>query len=299
MNSPRDLRRRIKSISGTAQITKAMQMVAASKMRKAQQAALAARPFAQLLYRIQRSADDAASTEFTHPLLEVRAGAAPRGHPDRRRQGPVRRAQHQRLPARGAVRSGVRRCSSPPGARRRSSSRARSGSSPPSSPTATRRRSRKRRAIAAFARDLFLEGRGRRRSQIVATHFVNTLTQEPVCDRVPAGRRDPEPAARRASTDADVAARRRRGDAVRAGRRSRSSGTCSAHYLNIYIYYMLLNAKASEQSARMVSMKNATDNAEESDRGPDARIQQAAPGQHHEGTAGDRRRHRQLTARIA
>ena len=40
MNSPRDLRRRIKSISGTAQITKAMQMVAASKMRKAQQAAL-------------------------------------------------------------------------------------------------------------------------------------------------------------------------------------------------------------------------------------------------------------------
>ena len=41
MNSPRDLRRRIKSVSGTAQITKAMQMVAASKMRKAQQAALA------------------------------------------------------------------------------------------------------------------------------------------------------------------------------------------------------------------------------------------------------------------
>ena len=37
---PRDLRRRIKSISSTAQITKAMQMVAASKMRKAQQAAL-------------------------------------------------------------------------------------------------------------------------------------------------------------------------------------------------------------------------------------------------------------------
>ena len=56
MNSPRDLRRRIKSVSGTAQITKAMQMVAASKMRKAQQAAIAATPFARLLYRIQRSA---------------------------------------------------------------------------------------------------------------------------------------------------------------------------------------------------------------------------------------------------
>ena len=35
-----------------------------------------------------------------------------------------------------------------------------------------------------------------------------------------------------------------------------------SHYLNIYIYQVLLNAKASEQSARMVSMKNATDNAD-------------------------------------
>jgi F-type H+-transporting ATPase subunit gamma len=35
-----------------------------------------------------------------------------------------------------------------------------------------------------------------------------------------------------------------------------------SHYLNIYVYQVLLNAKASEQSARMVSMKNATDNAE-------------------------------------
>jgi len=33
-------------------------------------------------------------------------------------------------------------------------------------------------------------------------------------------------------------------------------------YLNILIYAVLLNAKASEQSARMVSMKSATDNAE-------------------------------------
>jgi F-type H+-transporting ATPase subunit gamma len=33
------------------------------------------------------------------------------------------------------------------------------------------------------------------------------------------------------------------------------------HYLNIYIYRVLLEAKASEQSARMVAMKSATDNA--------------------------------------
>ena len=35
------------------------------------------------------------------------------------------------------------------------------------------------------------------------------------------------------------------------------------HYLTIYLYYALLSAKASEQSARMVSMKNATDSAED------------------------------------
>ena len=71
MSSPRELRRRIKSISSTAQITKAMQMVAASKMRKAQQAALSMRPFARSLYRIQRKATSR-PVPFVHPLLEVR-----------------------------------------------------------------------------------------------------------------------------------------------------------------------------------------------------------------------------------
>ena len=71
MLSTRDIRRRIRSISSTAQITKAMQMVAASKMRKAQQAALAGRPFVRLLYRMQRKATTQA-VDFTHPLLEVR-----------------------------------------------------------------------------------------------------------------------------------------------------------------------------------------------------------------------------------
>src|SRR3954465_13364630 len=71
MNSPRDLRRRIKSISGTSQITRAMQMVAASKMRKAQQAAIEAAPFARRLYRMQRAATRNAVL-FEHPLLEER-----------------------------------------------------------------------------------------------------------------------------------------------------------------------------------------------------------------------------------
>ena len=71
MHNPRELRRRIRSITGMAQITRAMQMVAASKMRKAQQAAIAPRPFVLLMYRIQRAATTR-PVAFTHPLLEVR-----------------------------------------------------------------------------------------------------------------------------------------------------------------------------------------------------------------------------------
>src|SRR5213079_3024311 len=71
MPSTRDIRRRIKSVKSTAQITKAMQMVAASKMRKAQLAALAGRPFVNVLYRIQREATTRMG-DFSHPLLERR-----------------------------------------------------------------------------------------------------------------------------------------------------------------------------------------------------------------------------------
>src|SRR4029077_3435013 len=71
MHSTHDTRRRIRSVSSTAQITRAMQMVAASKMRKAQQAAVTTRPFGQLLYRIQRRVTTHVG-DFTHPLMAVR-----------------------------------------------------------------------------------------------------------------------------------------------------------------------------------------------------------------------------------
>jgi F-type H+-transporting ATPase subunit gamma len=69
--STRDIRRRIKSVKNTAQITKAMQMVAASKMRKAQQSALAGHPYAALLNRVLVSLHDRVNPQL-HPLLEER-----------------------------------------------------------------------------------------------------------------------------------------------------------------------------------------------------------------------------------
>src|SRR5436189_2112485 len=73
MPSTRDIRRRIKSVKNTAQITKAMQMVASSKMRKAQLAALAGRPYAEQMNVILGDAA-ASATDFIHPLMEKREG---------------------------------------------------------------------------------------------------------------------------------------------------------------------------------------------------------------------------------
>lgn len=67
MASTRDIRRRIRSVKNTAQITKAMQMVAASKMRKAQQAALAGRPYAEAMNRVLSSLANRVGS-ISHPF---------------------------------------------------------------------------------------------------------------------------------------------------------------------------------------------------------------------------------------
>src|SRR3954470_9694319 len=71
MPSTRDIRRRIRSVKNTSQITKAMQMVADSKMRKAQQAALSGRPYAELMNEVLAEVTHHAG-DFIHPLMQVR-----------------------------------------------------------------------------------------------------------------------------------------------------------------------------------------------------------------------------------
>jgi F-type H+-transporting ATPase subunit gamma len=71
MASTRDIRRRIKSVKNTRQITKAMELVAASKMKKAQQAALAGRPYAELMARMLAALADRVE-EAQHPFLAAR-----------------------------------------------------------------------------------------------------------------------------------------------------------------------------------------------------------------------------------
>lgn len=257
MHSTRDLRRRIRSVGSTAQITKAMQMVAASKMRKAQDAALRGRPFVQLLYRIQREATTRLR-EFTHPLLEVR---------EVRKRAIILVGADKGLC--GALNNNVFRLAAAYDPR--STVFITAGKKASQFVTATGRklvaefayadapRFDEARAIAAMARDLFLK-KEVDEVRVVATRFENTLTQQPVSfEFLPVGeiRGMTIPGAAR---EAELATQT--GEYLFEPNPEHLLGFLLSHYLNIYIYQVLLNAKASEQSARMVSMKNATDNAD-------------------------------------
>ena len=239
------------------QITRAMQMVAASKMRKAQQAAIDAAPFARRLYRIQRSAIIRA-LDLADPLLEVREVrrravvliAADKGLCGALNTNVFRIAAQFDPQSTVFIAAGRKAAQFVARSRRQLAAEFPYGDTP-SFPAA--------RAIAAFARDLFLK-REVDQVQIVTTRFINTLAQEPVSlEYLPVGAirglrvpgiepeevltADTEEAVFEPSTEAVIR-------------------YLLGHYLNIYMYYMLLHAKASEQSARMVSMKNATDSAE-------------------------------------
>ena len=95
MASLKELRNRISSVQATQKITRAMQMVAASKLRRAQEAAEAARPYAERMGACWPLAAGITDAESAPPLL---AGTGKRQTPsaDRRhrRARPVRRLQH-------------------------------------------------------------------------------------------------------------------------------------------------------------------------------------------------------------
>jgi F-type H+-transporting ATPase subunit gamma len=256
MASTRDLRRRIRSITSTAQITRAMQMVASSKMRKAQQSTLMTRPFMQLLYRIQRHATTHLR-EFIHPLLEVREvrkRAVILVGTDKGLCGPLN-ANAFRLAAEFDpattvfITAGKRASQFVAHTRRQLVAEFTFGDSP---------RMDEARPIANFARDLFLKGEVDE-VKIVGTRFINTLSQKAgAIEFLPIGEikglKIPG-----AESEAELAA-----DTTQYLFEPDPESVLSfllGHYLNIVIYRVLLEAKASEQSARMVSMKNATDSA--------------------------------------
>ena len=235
-----------------------MQMVAASKMRKAQEAVLAGRPFVRLLYRIQREATTRMG-DFSHALLEVREVrkraviliGADKGLCGALNSNLFRLAAQFDPQSTVFITAGRKAAQFVAHTGRRLVAEFAYGDEPKFQEATT---------IAAFARDLFLKGEVDE-VRIVATLFVNTLTQRPVnLEFLPVGQikalKIPG-----AESEEKLASDTRESlfepgpEAVLA--------YLLSHYLNIYVYQVLLSAKASEQSARMVSMKNATDNADD------------------------------------
>ena len=104
-----DIRRRIRSVINTRQITRAMKMVSAAKLRRAQERALAARPYAQMLTNVLKSL--VSRVELYDPR-HGRAAASAAGATSGtkcsvdcrdRRQGIGRRIQHKHLEGGDAV----------------------------------------------------------------------------------------------------------------------------------------------------------------------------------------------------
>jgi F-type H+-transporting ATPase subunit gamma len=255
MPSLREIRRRIKSVGSTSQITRAMQMVAASKMRKAQEATISTRPFGHLLYRIQRHATTHIG-DFTHPLLavrEVRKRAVILVGTDRGLCGALNsnlfRLAAQFDPATTVyIAIGKRAAQFVARTRRQLVAEFTITDSP---------RFAEARPIASFARDMFLKEEVDE-VRIVATRFINTMTQQPIAlDFLPVGEikglKIPGAESHEELTDVTDVVFEPDVDAV--------LSYLLGHYLNIFAYRVLLEAKASEQSARMVAMTNATENA--------------------------------------
>lgn len=260
MPSTRDIRRRIKSIKSTAQITKAMQMVASAKMRKAQMAALAGRPYAALMNEVLAAAT-AGAGEFSHPLMEVR--------PVKKRAVIVISTDKGLC---GALNTNLLRevakydkdttvclCAGKKGAQFVARTRRELGAEFTYRDTP---QFAEARAISRFAQELFLSGQVDA-VDVVYTNFISTLAQKPeVRTLLPLG----EIKAVTADVSGD-AAPEALGDASQEylfePEAATVLGNLLPHYLNYQVFQFLQEAKASEHSARMVAMKNATDNAKQ------------------------------------
>ncbi len=258
MPSTRDIRRRIKSVKNTAQITKAMQMVASAKMRKAQMAALSGRPYAEVMNEVLAAAV-AGAGDFQHPLMEsreVRKRAVILISTDKGLCGGLN-TNLLREAARFDKDTTVYICAGRKGAQfiARSKRELAAEFSYKDIPAFA-----EARAISKFAQDLFLQGKADC-VDVLYTNFVSTLVQKPeIRPLLPVGRIQ--------KLESGVGGENV-GEALGAASREYKFepgagdvlGSLLPHYVNYQVFHYLQEAKASEQSSRMVAMKNATDNA--------------------------------------
>ena len=118
------------------------------------------------------------------------------------------------------------------------------------------------RAISKFAREMFTKGEVDQ-VDVLYTNFISTLNQKPDLHQL-------LPVGEIKGVSMDIHGDATEGKLTQSGTEflfepavGEVLGAMLPHYLNFQIYQFLLEAKASEHSARMVAMKNATDNAKQ------------------------------------
>jgi F-type H+-transporting ATPase subunit gamma len=258
MANTRDIRRRIKSIRSTAQITKAMQMVAASKMRKAQQHALAGRPYAELMNKVLVSLQKRTNPQL-HPLLEVRplkkelvlVISTDKGLCGGLNTNLFREAANFDQTKTAFVVSGKK-------ARQfiaRTKRELLADFELKDAPSFV-----ESKPLSKFCLEKFLR-REVDKVSVLYTHFINTISQRAVVQTLlPISSFDlPKGATTEESTqDLDPML-----GYVFEPKAEELLGVVLPYYIQFQVFQMILDARASEHSARMVAMKNATDNAEQ------------------------------------
>ena len=247
MANLRDIRRRIKSVKNTAQITRAMQLVAAAKMKKAQDQALAGRDYASELNGVLQDISEGFA-EATHPLLEKREGDRELVlviSTDKGLCGPLNTNLFKKI--RDKVSKNAEYVTV--GRKLRVMLEKLGNELVADFHVKDPVPFSDARSIAKLLSKLFLEGKYDKVS-IAYTKFVNTLSQTPEVVQLlpvvpPTGFADAtdtneflfEP------SPADVL------------------GAILPLYVNFRVFQALVESRASEHSARMVAMKAATDNA--------------------------------------
>jgi F-type H+-transporting ATPase subunit gamma len=259
MANTQDIRRRIKSIRNIGQLTKAMQMVAASKMRKAQNVALAGRPYAALMNRVLVSLQQRTDHKL-HPLLQVREVtkelvvviSTDKGLAGALNTNLLREAANFDPNKTSYVVSGRKARQFLARTRRDIMADFELKDAPAFTET---------KEIAKFCVEKFLSGEVDKVS-VLFSHFINTVNQKPVVRTLLPISSFELPQASAEGTTSQESADPMLGYLFE----PTAEGVLDVmlpYYLQYQVFQMILDARASEHSARMVAMKNATDNAKQ------------------------------------
>lgn len=261
MPSTRDIRRRIKSVKNTAQITKAMQLVAAAKMKKAQDQASNGRSYAELMNKILVSLKESAE-EGVHPYFSEGEGsktlvlviAADKGLCGALNTNLLKKVINEQLSGEIEFVT-IGRKATQGLARLRKNVIA-------DFPIKDPAKFAEIRSVGKFLQDKFLTGEYK--TVLVAfNNFINTVLQVPSIEQI----LPVNPVTLGGKRGFDETSKEVNASELPQYTFEPSAATVFEtvlpQYVNGTLYQMVLEARASEHSSRMVAMKNATDNAKQ------------------------------------